>query len=67
MASIILFVLDVVTVAGRFYSRWVTNAGFGWDDWTILIATLTISLSGGLLIWGAFLCFVSPSPTFRSG
>lgn len=62
VAGAILIALDIVTVAGRFYSRWSTKAGFGWDDWTILIAMLTGILPGVLSIWGAFFCFVSPFP-----
>lgn len=54
VAAIILIVLDIVTVAGRFYSRWITKAGWKWDDWTILIALLTGILPGALTIWGAF-------------
>lgn len=60
MAGAILIVLGIVTTASRFYSRWFTKAGFGWDDWTILIAMLTGILPGALTIWGAFFCFVSP-------
>jgi hypothetical protein len=60
VAGIILIVLDIVTVAGRFYSRWFTKAGWKWDDWTILIALLTGILPGALTIWGAFFSFVSP-------
>ena len=62
VAGAVLIALDIVTVAGRFYSRWFTKAGFGWDDWTILVAMLTGILPGALTIWGAFFCFVSPFP-----
>ncbi len=61
VAGAILIVLGIVTVASRFYSRWFTKAGFGWDDWTILIAMLTSILPGALTIWGAFFCIVCPS------
>lgn len=58
VAGAILIVLDIITVATRFYSRWSTKAGFGWDDWTILTALLTGILAGALTIWGAFFCFL---------
>lgn len=60
MAGAILIVLGIVTTASRFYSRWSIKAGFGWDDWTILIAMLTGILPGALTIWGAYFSFVSP-------
>lgn len=60
VAGILLIVLDIMTVAGRFYSRWFSKLGFGWDDWTILIALLTGIVPGALTIWGALFCFVSP-------
>ncbi|KAI1345312.1 integral membrane protein [Xylaria sp. FL0043] len=47
----VLIGLNIVTVAGRFYTRWFTKAGFGWDDWTILIAMMTGILPGALTIW----------------
>lgn len=62
VAGIILIVLGIVTVGSRFYSRWFTKAGFGWDDWTILIAMVTGILPGALTIWGAFFCILSPFP-----
>lgn len=60
VAGAILIVLDIFAVAGRFYSRWSTKVGFGWDDWTILMALVTGILPGALTIWGTFFCFVSP-------
>lgn len=54
VAGIVLIVLDLLTVAGRFYSRWFTKAGWRWDDWTILIAMITGILPGALTIWGVF-------------
>lgn len=66
IAGAVLIALDIVTVAGRFYSRWFTKVGFGWDDWTILIAMLTGILPGALTIWGMYFCFVSPFPNLRS-
>lgn len=52
VAGIVLIVLDILTVAGRFYSRWFTKAGLRWDDWTILIALLTGLIPGILTIYG---------------
>lgn len=60
VAGVILIVLGILTVASRFYSRWSAKAGFGWDDWTILIAMVTGILPGALTIWGAFFCVLSP-------
>lgn len=50
--GVIIIVLDILTVASRFYSRWSAKAGFGWDDWTILIALVTGILPGILTVWG---------------
>lgn len=67
VAGIVLIVLDILTVAGRFYSRWFTKAGFRWDDWTILIALLTGLIPGILTIYGTSsifsLCLCPPFPT----
>lgn len=63
VAGAILVVLDIVTVASRFYSRWFTKAGFGWDDWTILVAMLSGILPVALTIWGAFSSSSLPPPT----
>jgi hypothetical protein len=60
VAGILLIVLDIITVAGRFYSRWITKLGFKWDDWTILIALLAGILTGILTLWGTLFSFVSP-------
>ena len=62
VAGGVLIALDIVTVAGRFYARWFTKAGFKWDDWTILIAMLSGIIPGALTIWGACLCFVFHFP-----
>ena len=58
VAGILLIVLDILTVAGRFYSRWVTKLGFRWDDWTILMALITGILPGALTMYGAYLCIL---------
>ncbi|KAF2257577.1 hypothetical protein CC78DRAFT_210421 [Lojkania enalia] len=53
VAGILLIVLDIITVAGRFYSRWITKLCFGWDDWTILIALLIGIVPGALTMWAS--------------
>ena len=62
VAGGVLIALDIITVAGRFYARWSTKAGFSWDDWTILIALLSGIIPGVLTIWGACFCFIFPFP-----
>jgi len=59
IAGILLIVLDIVTVGGRFYSRWITKLGFGWDDWTILLALLTGIIPGALTMYGAYFTFLT--------
>ncbi|KAL8900583.1 MAG: hypothetical protein Q9207_005619 [Kuettlingeria erythrocarpa] len=61
VAGAILIVLGMVTLASRFYSRWFTKAGFGWDDWTILIAMLTGILPGALTIWASSVSEMGPT------
>lgn len=55
VVGIVLMVVDILTVVGRFYSRWYTKSGFGWDDWTILIALLLSLLAGILTIYGVYI------------
>ncbi|KAI1768873.1 hypothetical protein GGR53DRAFT_476174 [Hypoxylon sp. FL1150] len=38
----VVSVLAIIFVALRFYSRHFTQTGYGWDDWMILLALLTI-------------------------
>lgn len=64
VAGIVLIVLDILTVAGRFYSRWFTKAGLRWDDWTILIALLTGLIPGILTIYGTSSMFTLCLPFF---
>ncbi|KAK3385758.1 hypothetical protein B0H63DRAFT_560290 [Podospora didyma] len=61
VAGIILIILDVITVAGRFYSRWFTKAGWKWDDWFILLALLTGILPGALTIWASSVSATGPA------
>ncbi|KAL9100421.1 MAG: hypothetical protein Q9163_004203 [Psora crenata] len=39
-ASIILIILPTVAVGLRFASRWISRAGFWWDDHTIIVALI---------------------------
>lgn len=61
VAGAIVVVLDVVTVASRFYSRWFTKAGFGWDDWTILVAMVSGILPVALNIWAGDVSKTGPA------
>ncbi|KAH6843286.1 hypothetical protein B0I37DRAFT_215556 [Chaetomium sp. MPI-CAGE-AT-0009] len=61
VAGIILIVLNILTVAGRFYSRWFTKAGWKWDDWTILIALITGILPGALTVWASTVSATGPA------
>lgn len=66
VVGIVLIVVDILTVIGRFYSRWYTKSGFGWDDWTILTALLLSLLAGILTIYGMYSSrsvFFSPRQT----
>lgn len=57
IAGLTLIVFDIIAVAGRFYSRWITKVGFGWDDWTILITLIMSIVPGILTMWGTLFCF----------
>ncbi|KAL1603466.1 hypothetical protein SLS60_005053 [Paraconiothyrium brasiliense] len=61
VAGILLIVLDIVTVAGRFYSRWCTKLGFGWDDWTILIALVAGIVPGALTMYASSVSSTGPA------
>lgn len=50
----IVAVVAVLSVALRFYSRYYTKAGFGWDDWLVLIALLAIILTDVLVLYGLY-------------
>ncbi|MCJ1239011.1 hypothetical protein MMC14_007004 [Varicellaria rhodocarpa] len=52
VVSGIVFVLAIIAVALRFYTRIVTKAGLGWDDWLILAAVVSTLLTGILVVWG---------------
>ncbi|KAI0158964.1 hypothetical protein BJ166DRAFT_593174 [Pestalotiopsis sp. NC0098] len=61
VVGVVLIVFDVLTVVGRFYSRWYTKSGFGWDDWTILIALLLSLLAGILTIYAGTVSSTGPA------
>ncbi|KAI0384248.1 hypothetical protein F5Y04DRAFT_238961 [Hypomontagnella monticulosa] len=48
----VVIVLAVISVALRFYSRKITQSGFGADDWLILAAVITTLATAVLLLWG---------------
>ncbi|PQE06685.1 integral membrane protein [Rutstroemia sp. NJR-2017a BBW] len=47
----LVIVLAVVFVALRFYARYSTKTGFGWDDWLILLALVATILTDVLVLW----------------
>ncbi|KAI0907487.1 hypothetical protein F4823DRAFT_602886 [Ustulina deusta] len=55
--TVLFTILIITAVSLRFYSRHITRAGYGWDDWTALAALLfTLALNGiflGATIEGA--------------
>ena len=36
--SVVLIILTIIAVGLRILSRWVSQAGMWWDDWTIVAA-----------------------------
>ncbi|CAH0047229.1 unnamed protein product [Clonostachys solani] len=42
-------ILGIIVVAIRFYARHMTNNKLGWDDWCILISTITV-IGGDVLV-----------------
>ncbi|KAI2464980.1 hypothetical protein F4781DRAFT_411141 [Annulohypoxylon bovei var. microspora] len=51
IVGVIVAVLAVLSVALRFYARYYTKAGFGWDDWLILLAVIAIIVTDILVLW----------------
>jgi len=49
----LVIVLAVISVALRFYTRHFTKAGFGWDDWLILLALLATIVTDVLELYGS--------------
>ncbi|KAI1454243.1 hypothetical protein F4805DRAFT_328688 [Annulohypoxylon moriforme] len=49
--GVLLVILALFSVIFRFYARYHTKAGFGWDDWLILLALITIIISDILVLW----------------
>ena len=50
----LVIVLAVVSVALRFYTRHFTGAGFGWDDWLIMLALIATIVTDILVLCGVF-------------
>ena len=46
----LVIVLAVMSVALRFYTRYFTRAGFGWDDWFILLALIATIVTDVLVL-----------------
>ena len=44
--------LAIICVALRFYTRHITKAGYGWDDWLILCSVVVMIVAAALLLWG---------------
>lgn len=59
-ASAVVTVLAVVSVCLRFYTRWMIKAGFKVDDWWILVGTLSMLCTGGILLYGKSIVSRSP-------
>jgi cation transporter-like permease len=51
----LVIVLAVIFVALRFYARYSTKTGFGWDDWLILLALVATILTDVLVLWCSYL------------
>ena len=49
----LVLALAVVSVAARFYTRHFTKAGFGWDDWLILLALIATIIGNVLMLCGS--------------
>jgi len=49
----LVLALAVVSVAARFYTRHFTKAGFGWDDWLILLALIVTIVTDILELCGS--------------
>ncbi|KAI0198161.1 integral membrane protein [Astrocystis sublimbata] len=61
VAGAILIVVGILTVGCRFYSRWLTKAGFKWDDWTALGAIISGILPGALTIYASTVSSTGPA------
>ncbi|PVH72434.1 hypothetical protein DL98DRAFT_563529 [Cadophora sp. DSE1049] len=51
-ASTIVSVLAVISVALRFWTRRIIKAGYGPDDWWILVGLVFMLTTGGVLLYG---------------
>ena len=50
----LVIVLALVSVALRFYARHYTAAGYGWDDWLILLAVIATLVTDALVLYCLF-------------
>lgn len=53
VVSTLMAILAVIAVALRFWSRKMSRAGYGADDWWILVGMLLMVVVGGILVSGA--------------
>lgn len=50
-------VLAIVAVTFRFYTRYFTKAGLGWDDWLILLSLIVAIATDIVMLYGLFPLF----------
>lgn len=55
LASTVVSILAVITVVLRFITRKVNKAGFGADDWWIVVGLVIMFLVEGILLYGTWL------------
>jgi type IV secretory pathway TrbD component len=48
----LVIVLAIISVALRFYTRHYTRAGFGWDDWLVLLALIATIATDVMVLYG---------------
>lgn len=50
----VMIVLSVIAVSLRFYTRFSLKTGFGWDDWSILVALSSLLAAGVCVLAGMY-------------
>ncbi len=63
IVACIILTLAWFAVVLRFYTRWITKAGFAADDWWILVGILLSLITGGTLLFG--IAVLVPNPYQR--
>lgn len=51
--SCVFVAIGCIAVFLRFVARHITKAGYGWDDWTMLIACIVFLVNQGLGLRGS--------------